>query len=53
MIGPYGYGGPCCAPGYPYGGGYDGDYGVGLLWIIIVIAILFFIFRCCGPRPIC
>ena len=41
MLG-YGYG---CPPYYPCGG-YPGS-GIGIIWIIIVIAVLFFIFFGC------
>ncbi|MDD2409933.1 MAG: hypothetical protein PHD03_04375 [Bacilli bacterium] len=48
MFYPGGYG---C--GYPPYGVYPGS-GIGIIWIIIVIAVLFFIFFCCPkPRPIC
>jgi hypothetical protein len=44
-MGPYGFGGccpiPCCGGGY--GSGYGN--GIGLIWIIVIIFILFALFN--------
>lgn len=65
MISPYGVGNPCYRPPYyPYGAPPYGavppygapPYGAGgglgiIIWIIIIIVILYFLFRCFMPHP--